>query len=119
MLTVWPAERVGALQGCCRVTDEEGADLAYQSCSEHRSKGLFGNAVYYLGPAWGFVVGIHGYPTQASSDVSCSGRFSYWGAGTSITPELAMGKAHPRSVHFGAPDVLPTTGTCPLNLCHS
>lgn len=49
--TVWPAEHVGALQDCRRVMGEEGADLAYQSCSEHCSKGLFGNAVYYLGPA--------------------------------------------------------------------
>lgn len=42
---------------------------------------------------WAWFVSIHGYPTQASSDVPCSGQLSYWGSGTSITPGLALDKA--------------------------
>lgn len=41
------------------------------------SRGVSADGVYHPGPAWGFLVGVHGNPTQASSDVSCSGRFSY------------------------------------------
>lgn len=55
-------------------TNEEGADLAYQ---DSLSRGVSADGVYHPGPAWGFRVGVHGNPTQASSDVSCSGRFSY------------------------------------------
>ena len=59
--------------------------------------------------AWGLFVRIRGYSTQASGDAPCSGRFSFWGGGTSITPGLATGKADPQSVHFGVPLLL-----CPL-----
>lgn len=46
------------------VTDEERADPAYQFCPQHCSKGLSADGVYHLGPAWGFVVSIHGNSTQ-------------------------------------------------------
>lgn len=85
-----------------RVTDEEGVHPADQDLVPK---------VSLLCPAWDFVVSIHGNPTQASTDLSCSGRFSYWGAGTSFLPGLAMSKAHPGSVYCGTP-------CCSAHFCH-
>lgn len=65
VLTVWPVARAGACRTLLPVglwTRKEVTPLIGTALSTVPK--VSANGVYYLDPAWGFVVSIHGYPCK-------------------------------------------------------
>lgn len=77
------------------------------------------NGVCYLGPAWGFVVSLHGYPCKPPVTSGAQGS----SASGELVPASPQGWPWAEVTRglciLGLLGALPTSGTCPLTPCHS